>query len=232
MQRDYSRRFNVIARWLVGFSAVGLAFAPPLVRQPVYAAHEEVYQYRQITGNTSKDLEWHLTEADRYRLVCSSPNARNVTITDGDYDTRCWHKTSADGKTRLKAERIGQTIAIRGRFEGNSIEKILHIDDCPWYQATSLSLREFVASTDTERLFWIIRPTTLTVHKIKAIKKGVEQIAATDHLLRIRLTLTGLLAPFWKSDYWFALPEGVFFRFQGPSGPPGSPLTTITRMAG
>jgi hypothetical protein len=50
-------------------------------------------------------------------------------------------------------------------------------------------------------------------------------------MLRIHLTLPGILAPFWKSDYWFALPEGVFFRFKGTSGPPGSPMIIVTRTA-
>jgi hypothetical protein len=89
-----------------------------------------------------------------------------------------------------------------------------------------------IASDAAERLFWTIRCDTLTAHKIKAIKKGVEKVDTADNMLHIRLTLPGLLAPLWKSDYWFALPEGVFFRFQGPSGPPGSSMTTVMRADG
>jgi hypothetical protein len=107
--------------------------------------------------------------------------------------------------------------------------------NAPWYQATSLSLRELVASIDAERVFWTIRIDTLTAHKIRAIKKGIEsglkRMGVKKMLLRIRLTLPGMLAPFWKSDYWFALPEGIFFRFKGPSGPPGSPTTIVTRVS-
>jgi hypothetical protein len=91
-----------------------------------------------------------------------------------------------------------------------------------------------VASDDTERVFWTIRIDTLTAHKIRAIKKGVESIDLDGNrkdLLRIRLTLAGMLAPFWKSDYWFATPEGIFYRFEGPGGPPGSPMTVVTRTA-
>ena len=88
-------------------------------------------------------------------------------------------------------------------------------------------------SDETQQVFWTIRYNTLKAHKVKAIKKGVESIASIDgpkELLHIRLSLTGLLSPFWKSDYWFSLPEFVFYRFKGPSGPPGSPMTVITRM--
>jgi hypothetical protein len=88
---------------------------------------------------------------------------------------------------------------------------------------------------DSERVFWAIRMDTLTAHKIRAVKKGVESVEFDGRqkaLLWIRLSLPGMLAPFWKSDYWFALPEGVFYRFQGPRGPPGSPKTTVTRTEG
>ena len=108
---------------------------------------------------------------------------------------------------------------------------ICNFDALPWYQATSLSLRDLVSSPERERRFWTIRLDTLTVHQLKATKKGVERSGTDDPLLRIRLSLPGLLAPFWQSDYWFTLPEAVFFRFEGPSGPPGSPQTIVTRVS-
>ena len=109
---------------------------------------------------------------------------------------------------------------MRGRLKGRSIDKTFEIDASPWYQATSLSLRDLVASDETERLFWTLRLDTLGAHKIRAIKQGmqtVETAGQPETVLRIRLTLPGLLAPFWKSDCWFSMPEGIFFRFEGPA---------------
>jgi hypothetical protein len=103
-------------------------------------------------------------------------------------------------------------------------------DTAPWYQATSLSLRALIASGDTERVFWTIRSDTLTVNKIRAVKNGrasVEFGGSQKELMHIRLTLPGMLAPFLKSNYWFTLPGAVFYRFSGPSGPPGSPMTEV-----
>jgi hypothetical protein len=200
---------------------------------PVSPSCDELHYYQKVTGTVVNEVEWRLTKGDFYQLDCIMPDERHVTVTDGDYDTRSWKMTSSDGKTELVAERIDRTIIIRGRFEGEPVDKVLDIDDRPWYQATSLSLRGFLDSDDTECVFWTIRLSTLKAHKIKAVKKGVEQLEENDdHLFRIRLTLPGMLAPFWKSDYWFVQPEGMFFRFEGPSGPPGSPMTTITHNAG
>ena len=110
-------------------------------------------------------------------------------------------------------------------------QKTLKIDGTDWYQASSLSLCGFVASAEKETIFWTIRSDTLTGHQIKAVKQSVETVdvkGSMQKAVRIELSLTGLLSYFWKSDYWFSVHEGVFLKFQGPSGPPGSPVTTIT----
>jgi hypothetical protein len=232
MQQQCTRQCKATHHWLLWLLAISLTIAVTIAGFPVYASHDEVYRYREESGDTIKDVQWHLTKDDQYTLTCSSPDAKHITVTDNKYNTRRWQMSSTDGDTLLMAERTGQTIAIHGRFEGHTVDKILTIDDHPWYQATSLSLREFVASADTQRLFWTIRLKTMKIYKLKAIKKDVEPSEANGDLLHIRLTLPGLLSPFWKSDYWFALPDGVFYRFQGPSGPPGSPLITVTRAAG
>jgi hypothetical protein len=193
---------------------------------------EEVYHYQEVTGESVKEVAWQLCKGATYILTYASPVERHVTTTGPDYDTRRWQVTADNGRTYFSAERTGRAILVRGTLKGEPVDKRLEIDECPWYQATSLSLRELVASIDSERVFWTIRIDTLTAHKIRAIKQGIEPIETAGvkkMLLRIRLTLPGLLAPFWKSDYWFALPEGIFFRFKGPSGPPGSPMTIVTR---
>jgi hypothetical protein len=193
---------------------------------------EEVYHYKEVTGDSVTEVAWRLRKGATYVLTYTSPAEQHVTTTGHDYDTRRWQLTVENGQTNFLAERTGQTILVRGTFKGTPIDKRLEVDESPWYQATSLSLRQLVTSGDSERVFWTIRMDTLTAHKIKAIKKGIEFIesgGSRKELLRIRLTLPGLLAPFWKSDYWFALPEGIFFRFKGPSGPPGSPMTIVNR---
>jgi hypothetical protein len=223
---------KTIPHWAVWILAVFLTIVSSVIRQPVYAFGDEVYHYREVSDNDTKTMQWRLQKDDGYMLTFSSGGEKYVTITDQNYNTRRWQVVTEDGQTKLTAERIGEVITVYGRFKAKPVNKRFEIDGCPWYQATSLSLRGLVASADEKRLFWTIRLKTMTVHKLKAVKKGVEQVEGNDNLLRIRLTLTGLLAPFWKSDYWFALPEGVLFRFQCPSGPPGSPIITVTRAAG
>ena len=196
---------------------------------------EEIHRYKEVTGESVKTLQWRLENGDGTTLRCTSPREHHTTTVGPDYDTSHWQVQADDGQTDFIARRRGNTIEINGRFKGKAINKTLRIDDAPWYQATSLSLRQLATSNETHQVFWTIRYNTLKAHKVKATKKGVESVASTEgpkELLRIRLSLTGLLSPFWKSDYWFSLPEFIFYRFKGPSGPPGSPMTVITRMDG
>ena len=209
----------------------------PWVISTVLASHDgpddETYYYRNVTGDTVLKIKWELTKTDVLTLNYQTEVSQDVIITGPDFDTRSWQVIDEMEGTCLQAKRVEQTIVVKGRYRGNPVDKSLAIDPEPWYQSTSLSLREFIASEDSERIFWTIRPRTLTAHKIKATKKEVLPTdTANGHLslLRIRLSLPGILAPFWKSDYWFSLPEGIFQRFEGPSGPPGSPLTVVTRM--
>jgi hypothetical protein len=193
----------------------------------------EVHCYREVAGASVRDIIWQLDRTDRYTLVSLSPGQRHTTTTTLDYDTLCWQVIDHPGQTDLTANRKDETIVIHGRYKGQPIDKTLRIDRSPWYQATSLSLRGLVASDDDDRVFWTIRMKTLTAHKVRAVKKGIERIASgesTEALQRIQLRATGLLAPFWKSDYWFSRPHGWLYRFQAPSGPPGSPMTTVTRI--
>ena len=196
---------------------------------------DEFYHFRKVTGEYVEDINWSLRKGDNFVLTYSSPGEHHVTMTGMHYDTIRWTVFNKDEQTDLMAQRHEDIIVLKGRYKGQTINKTLEINSDPWYQATSLSLRDLIASEETERMFWTIRYDTLTVHRIRATKQSKETIESGENqlsLLHIRLTLPGMLAPLWKSDYWFSLPDGVLFRFEGPSGPPGSPRTTVTRRTG
>ena len=192
---------------------------------------DEVHHYREVTGDSIKEVTWQLHRGDALVLTYSSPTERHTTTTNQDYHTIRWEAVEKEVQTHVVAMRNGDVITIDGRFNGETVHKTLKIDGTPWFQATSLSLRELVATSDSQREFWTIRFDTLTAHKLMAAKKGIKTIESDGlkkQIQRIRLRPAGLLAPFWQSDYWFMLPDNVFYRFEGPSGPPGSPMTVVT----
>jgi hypothetical protein len=52
--------------------------------------------------------------------------------------------TKTSQKFSMKAIRQKNAIFIDGEDEGKIIQKHIEIDDTPWFQATSLSLRNFI----------------------------------------------------------------------------------------
>lgn len=171
-----------------------------------------------------------MDKAEPARLLYHSKDETHITQTDEFYATIQWEMEKKGEGTILHARRSPQAIIIRGQWKGHQISKELSVDDAPWYQATSWSLRAFVLSSREEIRFWTVRIDTLEVHKIKAVKKPrvvLNLNGVNEEAVKVELRLTGLLAPFWKSSYWFRQSDGVFLRFEGRSGPPGAPVMAV-----
>ncbi len=135
-------RYSIALMLATACLCVGSGLSPFAAMDP----SEEVYHYKEATGNSVKAVAWRLNKGKNFVITYSSQIERHVTTTDPTYDTRSWQVTAENGQTNFSAERIGQTILVRGTFKGTPIDKLLEIDESPWYQATSLSLRQLVTS--------------------------------------------------------------------------------------
>ena len=193
---------------------------------PAHAATLESYRYTETTGKSEEDIRWCVDKSGPIRLLYQGKGETHITQTDESSATVLWKMKKKSEKTSLHARRHPYVITIRGRWKGNPISRVLPVDDAPWYQATSWSLRAFVLSSKKEICFWTVRIDTLEVHKIKAIKEHRDILnvnGVNEDAVEVGLRLKGLMALFWKSSYWFRASDGVFLRFEGPSGPPGTP---------
>ena len=193
---------------------------------PVRASTVESYRYAETIGGVQKDVQWCVDKSEPIRLLYQSKEETHITRTDDSLATVQWDMENKAEGTSIRARREPHAILVSGRWKGHQISKELPVDDAPWYQATSWSLRAFVLSSRKQIRFWTIRIDTLTAHKIKAVKKQrmILNLNGTDEeAVEVELRLGGLLSFLWKSSYWFRLSDGVFLRFEGPSGPPGAP---------
>ncbi|MFZ5563603.1 MAG: hypothetical protein ACOZBW_06075 [Thermodesulfobacteriota bacterium] len=190
----------------------------------------ERYQYRQCVASDLSDVEWCLEKGSQTRLVYVEKGERSVTTIDADYATTRWEAVRPAEKTNVRAERRGNIIHLTGTFQGKTVNRRYTIDDKPWYQATSISFRPFVLSGEEKLEFWVLRPSTLEPHQVVARKKGVctrSVLGQPVEIQQIRLGLPGVLAPLWGADYWFRKADGVFVKYEGPNGPPGSPVVVV-----
>jgi hypothetical protein len=192
--------------------------------------HGEATVIEQV-GDSRKAVHWCSIKSPINRLIYQSDAETYVTEMDTGLGTTRWWLQASDRDTKLTAVRKENEILIDGAQNGGKIQKRLTIDSAPWFQAISLNLRRFVSSGESRTEVWTVRSDALTAHKLVAEKQALEEITAAGQTHRARaveLRLSGALSAFWKSRYWFRVNDGVFLQFEGPSGPPGSPLRLIS----
>lgn len=194
------------------------------------AAGPQTFHYLQRTGEQSQSFSLTLEPGPPLRLKAEGPRERHQTVMESDYSTRRWQLTQSAEGTDIQARREGDSLLLSGRLRGEPVERRQAIDAAPWYQALSISLRNLLDQRVGALEFWTLRPDTLEVHKVRAVRQALETLEIDGEPVaawRIELRLTGLKALFWRSHYWLRQSDGVFLRYRGPSGPPGQPLTEV-----
>jgi len=191
----------------------------------------EKHRYQQQSGDKKEHFTWILENREGYLLRTVSLVEEHQTLMDTAMATRLWSLTNVETGTRIQARREGNRILLQGQRHGKTIERTLDIDQAPWFQALSFALRAFLAQPQPSTEFWTMRPDKLTAHKVRATKRGKELFALGGQQVvseKVEISLTGPAAWLGRGYYWFRASDLVLLHYQGPSGLPGVPTTTIT----
>lgn len=214
-------------RLLFGLALAGVISGSP---STTAAADSQVFRYQQQTGERSQTFSLSLDPGPPLRLTADSALERHQTVMEADFSTRSWQLTQSTEGTEILARREGNTLLISGLLRGQRIDRSLRLDPDPWYQALSIALRRLLGSRSEAEEFWTLRPDTLEVHKVRAVRQALETLEIGGRPVpawRLEVRLVGLKALFWHSNYWLRQSDGVFLRYRGPSGPPGQPMTEV-----
>jgi hypothetical protein len=130
------------------------------------------------------------------------------------------------------AERKGEAIYIRGKFFGEAISKSVKIDQAPWINKIDHGLSAWAVSEHDELVFWVLKlKTDLDPMRFKAEKIGEEDISlpsGTFRAVKVKLTFNNfVLSHLWSAYCWYRKSDGLFLRYEGVNGGPGTPLTVI-----
>lgn len=192
------------------------------------------YSYSETTNDETTNFQikksrpeegiYLIEMKDEHRLSHHYTMLRGSTVRWQHTDTKLSHD--------FKVERMGNDIVIRGTFKGNQINKTVEIDDARWYSKVDHALSDWVRSDEEELDFWILKLSSdLDPLKISAEKVGTETIKLEENsfqAIKVRLTLCGFfLSKLWSSYYWYRKEDGLFLKFKGAMGKPGTPTTTI-----
>ena len=190
----------------------------------------EKRQYLKTTGDKEQLFDWRLEHGNGLKLESRIASEHDITHMDSALETQSWRKYDPLKETDIRVVRKGERLIFSGVFKGKKVARTFEVDESPWYQALSLSLRPFATGGGDDLEFWTVRPDTLDVHRLQV--KREEETTLELHgesvaCVKLKIQLTGMKSIFWSSYYWLRKSDGLFVRYEGPSGPPGWPETTV-----
>lgn len=146
--------------------------------------------------------------------------------------TRQWALRDAKVDHNFVAKRADNTIHIKGNFHGKPLEKIVEIDEDVWFNKLDHGLSAFAVSDQEELSFWVLKLLSdLEPIKMTAEKQETERIQVggqTYDAVKVKLTLNHfILSKLWSAHCWYRASDGLFLRYEGANGRPGTPVTVI-----
>lgn len=186
--------------------------------------------YRESTGGEAKEFEWrHSSLAGQEVITVHEEDATFVNRCDPSGRTLSWQFKGKEA-TDVTAVRHGNTLQIGGTLEGERVDATRAIDDRPWYQPLSFSLRFFLQSGLAEASFWTIRSDTLEVVTMRAKRQGTEEVEVAGRrtpAFKVEVRRDGLLSSFWHGTFWFRKDDLQYVRYAAVHGPPGTGETVV-----
>ncbi len=190
-----------------------------------------VYTYQERVGDKIIPFYWKTEHQDDHvNILVYEEEKSFVNICRLDGATKQWRFTYKN-RHEISVLREGNTLRISGMKEGKSLDQDYEIDDRPWFQPLSYSLREFLDSDKTQISFWTIRIDSLKPVALVAQKIGDEIVTVQGKAViaqKVELRADGFYSHFWHADYWFRKKDNIFLIYRGVHGLPGTDETVVT----
>lgn len=206
-----------------------IAVSYPL--SPVMGSQQERHRYLIREGNEEYVNVWELEHKNGVIIRSAQKDELYVTTCSESGETRMIEVTSST--EHVRAWRTGNTLYVRGTIDGKKIDRRFRVDEAPWYQPLTYSLRGFLSTDKKQVDFWMLHPDTYKPYKIQATKEDTGTINLYGRKTRvqhIRIRISGILYMLWHGDYWYRTGDRVLVEYRGLNGPPGSSQTIVKLM--
>ena len=198
---------------------------------PILLLSETTNHYKISIGDDINYSSFSSTISDSLTLYIFRQEAEEqINYYDLDGITNKFTQRDSVNNIELTAIKDGKNIILKGISGEKIIDTIIKIDESPWKQSMSYSLSEFALGDKEKIEYWIIRLDKLKGEKMQAEKAGTEYITIKDksyHALKVNISAAGLRSKFWSGHYWFRVSDGLFLKYEGWNGLPGSTKTII-----
>ena len=162
---------------------------------------------------------------ERFRIEC---DARGNTLR--------WEISSKRHKLALKAKRHGSAIYIKGRVDGDAVDKRLDIDGKPWFQDVGFNIRRFILSAQQKMSFWMVHPKKKAAYKMLITTEGRETLTIGGRgvaAIKTKMVIDKfLVSRLWAGYHWHRASDGLFLRYRSKGGMPGTPDVEVVIRSG
>jgi len=196
-----------------------------------FAQDNMTYVYQVVSdGEISDSVEWRVMHKEDIILLESTLLGTSYSYEcNPDFTIRTMDMKQNNSDHLLFSD-SGSEIFIRGKKDGDNINTKISKSKYPWYQNIGWAASNMLANGKDELTFSLIRPDNFSILNMQAKVMDEERIMYENGLhdvVKVKITLTGLLKHFWSGYYWYRKDDFKMVKYQGNSGPPGSPTLTM-----
>ncbi len=192
---------------------------PGYTEEYVYAMNTDDGEYR-ITTQIIRDDENGTRQVEKHDPVTGVVHR---FVLDEWGGTVSWQIVFHDREVLFS--RDGMTIISTEKPGGSNDAIPITIDGSPWFAAIPEGLQLFVIDGSKKMEFWTIDPGTHKPYRMVAKRgKNVDLIiqGTTERAIPVTVSPSGVPAIFFSMKFWYRESDGMFLRYKGKAGGPGS----------
>jgi len=186
-----------------------------------YASEDAKEEAIAETIVTFRDLRENQTQLNRQKQV-KNCMIDDEFILDKEYSLISWRRRCHEDDTDFTTTRKGSTLVVKGKLNGELIDKELELGNQALHIYPKYSLTKFVMSNMQKMKFWTLRRDKMTKLPMQAIKKGVGIIHVNGkevEAIKVYYSITGKLREkHFNHNYYYRKSDGVFLKKEEPKG--------------
>ncbi len=195
------------------------AFSQEMIYVSTTSGEETIQEISRVLKGPSQIIE--IQEPHQYSKHLFCPRG----------STETWIHRNDRENTQFVAKRQDNSIRIEGTFKGEKLQKTVAIDEDAWINKMDFGLSHFAMSEEETMTYWTLKLADLEPLHFRAEKLGAERLQINGRqveAIKIKITLKNfLLSKLWSAHLWYRSSDGLFLKYEGAKGRPGTPVTTI-----
>ncbi len=220
--------YSILYQWVIGLILGG--------GMPFSVFSQELL-YVSITDGEKTLQEISKSHRGAYEVIeIQEPEQYSKHFFLHEGSTQEWVHQNHKENTEFTAERTNNVIQINGVLRDEKIQKSVSIDKDIWINKIDQGLSYFALSGQESITFWTLKLSDLEPLQFKAEKVGIENLKIDNQVIeavKLKMTLKNMfLSKLWSAYLWYRTSDGLFLKYEGAKGGPGTPTTTIEIVEG